>query len=355
MPDEVDQKPLPIADGYDEFLRGLKVRIRAAQVKAALAVNQELMLLYWQIGRDLITSQQTKGWKEVVIRRLAADIAAAFPGVEGFSYRNLYRMRAFYLAYPNEAQFVTQPVSQIPWGHNIVLFQKIKDTTERLWYAQQTVENGWSRAILTYQIESHLYQRQGKAITNFRQTLPALQSDLAQQIIKDPYNFDFLTLGKDAQERDMERGLLEHLRQFLLEMGSGFAFLGSQYHLEIGGEDFYMDLLFYHVRLRCYVVIDLKMGKFQPEFAGKMNFYLAAVDDLLRHPDDAPSIGIILCKTKNQVIAEYTLRDMLKPIGVAEHRLTELLPDALRNSLPTTQELEDELNALQGSEINELL
>lgn len=355
MPDEVDQKPLPIADGYDEFLRGLKDRIRTAQIKAALAVNQELVQLYWEIGQSLWERQQSQNWGETIIGSLAKDLQAAFPGLEGFSRRNLYRMRAFYLAYATVSPIVPQAVAQIPWGHNAVILEKIKDMAERLWYAQQTVENGWSRAVLTYQIESHLYQRQGKAITNFHQTLPALQSDLAQQIIKDPYNFDFLTLGKDAQERDMEQGLLEHLRQFLLEMGSGFAFLSSQYHLEIGGEDFYLDLLFYHVRLRCYVVIDLKMGKFQPEFAGKMNFYLAAVDDLLRHPDDAPSIGIILCKTKNQVIAEYTLRDMLKPIGVAEHRLTEMLPDALRSSLPTTQELEDELNALKVSEINELL
>ena len=222
-------------------------------------------------------------------------------------------MRAFYLAYADTSPIVPQAVAQIPWGHNAVLWEKIKNVTERLWYAEQTVENGWSRNVLVHQIESHLYQRQGKAVTNFHQTLPAPQSDLAQQLLKDPYQFDFLMLGKDAQERDLEQGLLEHLRQFLLELGSGFAFLGSQYHLEIGGEDFYIDLLFYHVRLRCYVVIDLKMGKFQPEFAGKMNFYLAAVDDLLRHPDDAPSVGIILCKTKNQVVAEYALRTCSSP------------------------------------------
>lgn len=229
-----------------------------------------------------------------------------------------------------------------------VLLEKVKDTEERLWYAQQTVEHGWSRHVLVYQIESRLYERQGKAVTNFRRTLPALQSNLAQQLVKDPYNFDFLTLGKDAQERNLERGLLDHLRQFLLELGSGFAFLGSQHPLEVGGEDFYLDLLFYHVRLRCYVVIDLKMGQFQPEFVGKMNFYLAAVEDLLRHPDDAPSIGIILCKTKNRIIAEYTLRDMSKPIGVAEHQWNERLPEGLRGSLPTARELEEELSALEA-------
>lgn len=348
MPDDLSPNILPTADGYEEFLRGLKERIRTAQVKAALAVNAELIQLYWEIGQSLWERQQSQSWGEAVIVNLARDLQAAFPGIEGLSRRNLYRMRAFYLAYAGTSPIVPQPVAQIPWGHNAVLLEKVKDTEERLWYAQQTVEHGWSRHVLVYQIESRLYERQGKAVTNFRRTLLALQSDLAQQIVKDPYNFDFLTLGKDAQERDLERGLLDHLRQFLLELGSGFAFLGSQHPLEVGGEDFYLDLLFYHVRLRCYVVIDLKMGKFQPEFAGKMNFYLAAVDDLLRHPDDAPSIGIILCKTKNRVIAEYTLRDMSKPIGVAEHQWNERLPEGLRGSLPTARELEEELSALEA-------
>ena len=350
MAEDIPPNIFPIADGYEEFLRALKERIRAAQVKAALAVNVELTQLYWEIGQSLWERQQSRNWGEAVIVNLAKDLQATFPGVEGFSRRNLYRMRAFYLAYHEDSPIVPQAVAQIPWGHNAVLLEKVKDAVERLWYAQQSVANGWSRNVLVHQIESRLYERQGKAITNFRRTLPALQSDLAQEIVKDPCNFDFLTLGNDAQERDLERGLLDHLRQFLLELGSGFAFLGSQYHLKVGGEDFYIDLLFYHIRLRCYVVIDLKRGKFQPEFAGKMNFYLAAVDGLLRHPEDAPSIGIILCKTKSQVIAEYTLQDMGKPIGVAEHRWTERLPEGLRDTLPTAQELEAELSGLKIEE-----
>ena len=336
--------------GYNDFLRDLKTRIRVAQVKAALAVNRELVLLYWQIGQDLAIRQQTQNWGEGVISRLAADLAVAFPGIEGFSSRNLHRMRVFYLAYSDEAQFVTQPVSQIPWGHNIVLLQKTKDNAERLWYAQQTVEHAWSRAILVHQLESNLFQRQGQAQTDFARTLPEPQSDLAQQLLKDPYNFDFLTLGKDAQERDLEGGLLGHIRQFLLELGAGFAFVGSQYHLEVGGKDFYVDLLFYHLTLRCFVVVDLKMGDFEPAYAGQMNFYLSAVDDLVRHPTDQPTLGILLCKSKNKTIVEYALRDLSKPLGIAEYRLAEALPDALQSTLPTIAALEAELQGSQSSE-----
>lgn len=331
------------AEGYDAFLRDLKERIRTAQVRAALAVNRELALLYWQIGRDILTRQQQQGWGVKVIDRLSADLRQEFPEMQGFSSRNLRYMRAFAEAYPRE-EFVQQLVAQIPWGHNVRILDYVKDPPEREWYIRATIQNGWSRNILVYQIESGLYRRQGKAVTNFERTLPAPQSELAQQLPKDPYNFDFLTLGQDAEERDLEQGLLLHLRRFLLELGAGFAFLGSQYHLEVGGEDFFIDLLFYHVRLRCYVVIDLKMGKFQPEYAGKMNFYLAVVDDLLRHPDDAPSVGIILCKTKNQVVAEYALREMGKPMGVSTLELMNALPERLQGSLPTVEELEAELS-----------
>ena len=315
--------------GYDDFLTGLKDRIRTAQVRAALSVNRELVLLYWQIGRDITARQAEQGWGQAVIRRLAADLQNAFPGVEGFSPRNLERMRAFSLAYPDETAFATQPVSQIPWGHNIVLFQKLKDPAQRLWYAQQTLQYGWSRNVLVHQIETGLHARQGQAVTNFERTLPAPQSDLARQLLKDPYTFDFLTLGQEAHERDLERGLLLHLRDFLLELGVGFAFVGSQYQLEVGGDDFYMDLLFYHLHLHCYVVVDLKMGKFTPADAGQMNFYLSAVDDLVRRPPDGPTLGIILCKTKNQTVAQYALRDLAKPLGVAEYQLLEGLQDAL--------------------------
>lgn len=254
-------------------------------------------------------------------------------------------MRALYRAYPDEAEFVTQAVSQIPWGHNVALLQKLKNNEERFWYAAQTIENGWSRAVLEHQVETRLFERQGGATTNFARTLPAPQPDLAHQLLKDPYTFDFLTLGADAHERDLERGLLDHIRQFLLELGAGFAFVGSQYHLEVGGEDFYLDLLFYHLMLRCFVIIDLKIGPFQPEDAGKMNFYLSAADDLLRREHDAPSIGIILCKTKNVVIAEYTLRDLAKPIGVSTHQVGKGLPQKLQGILPTVEALQAELRA----------
>lgn len=278
-----------------------------------------------------------------MIDRLATDLSHAFPEAQGFSPRNLKYMRAFAEAWPDES-IVQQVAAQIPWFHNCVLLDKVKEPDERLWYVRHTIQHGWSRNVLVHQIESGLYHRQGKALTNFDRTLPAPQSELAQQILKDPYNFDFLTLGSDAQERELERGLLEHVRAFLLELGVGFAFVGSQYLLEVGGEEFRIDLLFYHLKLRCHVVIDLKISDFKPEFAGKMNFYLSAVDELLRHPDDQPSIGMILCKTRNRVIVEYALRDVGKPIGITEHQLTAMLPEQLKSSLPTIEELEAELS-----------
>ncbi len=322
-------------EGYAEFLTDVKSQIQTAQVRAALSVSRELVQLYWQIGRDIVMRQQKQGWGQAVIARLAADLQKAFPGIQGFSSRNLERMRAFFLAYPEENQFATQAVSQIPWGHNIILFQKIKESPQRLWYAQATVEHGWSRSILEMQIEGRLYERQGKATTNFSRTLPPLQSDMAQALLKDPYNFDFLTLSGDAHERDVERGLLEQIRHFLLELGTGFAFVGSQYHLEVDGQDYYLDLLFYHLKLRCYVVIDLKAVAFQPEFVGKMNFYLAAVDDTLRHETDAPSIGLLLCRKKQALTVEYALRNVSTPIGVAEF-ITDL-----------ARQIEGELNSAQ--------
>jgi predicted nuclease of restriction endonuclease-like (RecB) superfamily len=263
--------------GYDEFLLDLKSRIQSAQIKAAVSINRELITLYWNIGREILHRQTAQGWGAKVIDRLAGDLRAAFPDMKGFSPRNIKYMRAFADAYAEE-QFVQQVVAQIPWGHNVRILDQVKDSAEREWYIRETVQNGWSRNVLVLQIESGLYRRKGKAVTNFDRTLPAPQSDLAQQLLKDPYNFDFLTLDTEARERDLERGLLTHIRQFLLELGVGFAFVGSQYHLEVGGDDFYIDLLFYHLRLRCFVVIDLKMRKFMPADAGQMNFYLSAVD-----------------------------------------------------------------------------
>jgi len=347
---------------YPELLDDLKSRIRAVQVKAALSVNRELITLYWHIGRSIVERQHTEGRGKAVVERLSEDLQREFPRISGFSALNIWRMRAFYLAWTEDAeklsqavpemttQKLSQLVTEIPWGHNIALIQKLKDPAQRLWYAQQTVENGWSRAMLTHWIESDLHARQGKAVTNFKTALPAPQSDLAEEVIRDPYNFDFLTLRADAAERDLERGLLDHIRKFLLELGAGFAFVGQQVHLEVDDEDFYLDLLFYHLRLRCYVVIDLKARPFKPEHAGKMNFYLSAVDDLLRHPDDKPSIGIILCKTRSRVIAEYALRDLAKPVGVARYktRLVEALPDNLKGELPTVEQIQKELSATEG-------
>jgi predicted nuclease of restriction endonuclease-like (RecB) superfamily len=329
-------------EGYDDFLQNLKRRIQSAQVKAVFAVNRELILLYWNIGREIHERQRAAGWGAKVIERLAADLHREFPGMTGLSRTNLLYMRAFAEAWP-EKPFVQQVVGQIPWGHNLRILDLLKTPQEREWYIRQAIKHGWSRNVLVHQIEGGLHRRQGKALTNFKTTLPVLQSELAQQVLKDPYNFDFLTLSEDARERELESGLLEHLRKFLLELGVGFALVGSQYPLEVGGEDFKLDLLFYHVKLRSFVVIDLKMGPFKPEHAGKMNFYLAAVDDLLRHEDDKPSIGIILCKSKNSIIVEYALHDATKPIGVSEYRLTTSLPSGLRGNLPTIKELEAEL------------
>jgi predicted nuclease of restriction endonuclease-like (RecB) superfamily len=328
--------------GYTEFLESLKQQIRKAQIKASLAVNRELILLYWQIGKAILQRQKEQGWGAKVIQRLSQDLNSAFPELKGFSERNLKYMRAFAEAYPDNL-IVQQLVALIPWGHNLKILDSLKDYHQRIWYIQKAIENGWSRNVLVHQIESQLYYRQGKAITNFEQTLPKPQSELAQQIMKDPYNFDFLSLSQEVQERDLEKALLTHLRDFLLELGVGFAFVGSQYHLEVGEEDFYIDLLFYHLQLRCFVVIDLKMKDFQPEFSGKMSFYVSVVDDLLKHPQDNPTIGMILCKGKNKVIAEYSLRDINKSIGVSSYQLGGVLPESLQQVLPSVEELETEL------------
>ena len=332
----------PVPQGYDDLLQQLKNRVKEAQIRAALAVNQELVLLYWRIGRDILERQQEQGWGAKVIDRLSTDLRKSFPEMKGLSSRNLKYMRSLAEAWPDKS-IVQQVAAQIPWFHNCVLLDKVKDPQERRWYIQQTIKSGWSRNVLVYQIESGLYRRQGKAVTNFEKTLPPTQSDLAQEVMKDPYNFDFLCLGPDVLERHLHQGLLEHLREFLIELGVGFAFVGSQYHLEVGGDDFYIDLLFYHLKLRCYVVIELKTTDFKPEYAGKMNFYLSAVDDLVRHEEDRPSIGMIICKGKNKVVAEYALRGINTPIGVSEHQLTESLPDTLKGQLPSVEDIESEL------------
>jgi predicted nuclease of restriction endonuclease-like (RecB) superfamily len=334
---------------YIALLDGLKKRIRSAQVRAALAVNQELILLYWQIGREILERQQQKGWGSKVVDRLAKDLRQEFPDMKGFSRSNLLYMRAFAEAWPDE-QIVQRTVGQLPWRHNIALLEKLKAPQERIWYAQQTLDSGWSRDVLVLQIESRLYQRQGGAITNFEQTLPQPQSDLVQQLIKDPYHLEFLPLGKKMQERDLENALVAHIRDFLMELGVGFAFVGSQYYLKIGGEDFYLDLLFYHLELRCFVIIDLKMGEFKAEYSGKMNLYVSAVDEQMRKAHDNPTIGIILCKSKNKTIAEYALRNLNTPIAVSTHRL----PKALQEQLPSIEQLEMELESAINEAIHEI-
>ncbi|MBD2463684.1 DUF1016 domain-containing protein [Oscillatoria sp. FACHB-1407] len=330
---------------YEIFLLDLKSRIRSAQIKAALAVNRELVLLYWQIGRDILVRQEQAGWGAKVIQTLSNDLKQEFPEMKGFSRSNLLYMRAFAQAFPDE-QIVQEVLGQITWYHNIALLDKLKSNEERLWYARQTVEHGWSRNVLVHQIESGLYQRMGGAITNFDRALPPPQSDLATQLLKDPYHLDFLDVTSSVQERELEKALVDRIREFLLELGVGFAFVGSQYHLEVDGDDYYIDLLFYHLKLRCYVVIDLKVTEFQPEFSGKMNFYISAVDDLLRHPEDRATIGIILCKGKKKTAVEYALRDVNRPIGVSTYQLKDSLPEPLKQSLPSVEQLEMEMETI---------
>jgi predicted nuclease of restriction endonuclease-like (RecB) superfamily len=331
-----------LPEGYTEFVRDLKRRIKESQLKAAISANTELILLYWDIGKEILERQEKEGWGAKIIERLAVDLKNEFPDMKGFSPRNLKYMRKFASLYP-DFEFVQQAVAQIPWGHTVRLMELVKNAKQREWYIFKIKEHGWSRDILVHQIESGLYHRQGKGVSNFSRTLPSPQSDLARQTLKDPYLFDFLMLENDAEEREIEKQLTHHITKFLLELGAGFAFVGRQYHLEISGNDYYIDLLFYHLKLKCYVVIELKGGKFKPEYAGKLNFYLSAVDDLLKGNNNNPSIGIILCRTKDKVLAEYSLRDINKPIGVSDYKLTHAIPEEFKSSLPSIEELESEL------------
>lgn len=359
---------------YAPLLAEIKARVQSARIKAGLAANRELLALYWDIGRLILDRQRKEGWGAKVIDRLSVDLQREFPGQQGFSPRNLKYMRAFAEAWPETvivqqpvaqlskprksepaivqatlaqttqpvASIVHQPGAQLPWRHHCLLLDKLKSPADRLWYAAKTVEHGWSRNVLALQIDAGLHKRHGKAVTNFKTTLPPAHSDLAQGITKDPYLFDFLALRDDANERAVEEGLVGQVEKFLLELGAGFALVGRQVHLEVGDQDFYLDLLFYHLKLRCYVVIDLKARDFTPEAAGKMNFYLSAVDDRLRQAGDQPSIGLILCRSKNRVIAEYALRDLSKPIGVSGYvtKLVDSLPKALKGAVPSVAELE---------------
>jgi len=360
---------------YADLLHEIKKRIRHAQVRAVLSANKEMILLYWDIGFSIAKRQIAEGWGAAIIPRLAKDIKNDMPEIKGFSERNLKRMVRFYREYPFLSEFVPPAVAQLetatadtkvpqavallspedrgqmrhlvvrlPWGHNILLIEKIKDLKIRFWYMRMTIEQGWSRNVLNLMINSDSYGREGNAVTNFDRMLPSPQSDLARQALKDPYIFDFLTLDEPFRERELETGLVRHLEKFLLELGTGFSFVGRQYHLDVGEEDFYIDLLFYHLKLRCFVVIDLKKGPFRPEYAGKMNFYLSVVDDRLKHETDNQSIGMILCQDKKKILAEYALRGVAKPIGVSEYELTRALPDELKSALPTIEEIEEELS-----------
>ena len=375
---------------YAPLLAELKSRVRSTQVRAALAASAELVGLYWHIGSLIARTQTDEGWGQAVIPRLAADLQIEFPDMQGFSERNIGRMIAFYREYPDlfsilpqavanlpagesssilpqavaqldraakvpqpaaqlgghsNASIMQQLAAQLPWGHHVWLIERVKNRADRFWYMQQAVAHGWSRSILSAQIAAKAHRGAGKAITNFSATLPPVQSDLAQQTLKDPYLFDFLTLATAARERDLEQGLIDHIQKFLVTLGVGFAFVGRQVNLSVGGQDYYLDLLFYHLKLRCFVVIDLKIEAFKPEFAGKMNFYLSAIDDQMRHKDDQPTIGLLLCQENNRLTAEYALRDMKKPIGVAQWKtkLVDSLPKKLQGALPTIEQLEQEL------------
>ncbi|MDR0959925.1 MAG: PDDEXK nuclease domain-containing protein [Propionibacteriaceae bacterium] len=329
--------------GYAQWLADVKSRVHAAQQRASLAVNTEMLRLYWQIGHDIMIRQKEQGWGRKITERLSLDLRTAFPDMKGFSRTNLDYMRAFSEAWP-ESAISQQAVGKLPWGHNLVLLTKLRTPEERMQYAEAAVRHAWSRNVLTIQIERQVIERQGRAITNFEDTLPAQDSDLAHETLKDPYKLDFLGLGEEAAERAIESALVEHVTEFLLELGAGFAFIGRQIHIHVGDEDFYLDLLFYHVKLHRYVVIELKAEKFKPEHLGQLGFYMTAVDRQVRDPaTDGKTLGLLLCKSKDQVVAEYALEDNSKPLGIAEYRLAESLPEPLQASLPTIEQLEREL------------
>lgn len=326
---------------YLDIVETIKLEIKSAQYKAAVSVNRELIMLYYNIGKII---NEHKTWGNKFIENLAADIRISFPDTKGYSIRNLKYMAKFAAEYPDE-QFVQTVSAQIPWSHNCVILDKVKEFSKREWYIRKTCENGWSHSVLVHQIESGLYERQETAekISNFESRLAAPQSELAVQTMKDPYVFDFIPFREDMVERDIEEALVKDVTRLLLELGTGFAFLGNQYRLNVGGDDFYIDLLFYNLNLRCYVVIELKTGEFKPEFAGQLNFYLSAVDGILKRDEDNPSIGLLLCKSKNNLVAEYALKDMSKPMGVSEYTITKSLPEELEKQLPSVEDIESRI------------
>jgi predicted nuclease of restriction endonuclease-like (RecB) superfamily len=352
---------LSVDKQYEKWIVELKDKIRTTQIKAAMTVNRELLNLYWELGREICEKQEKANWGEGLMDQLAKDLSAAFPDIKGFSVRNLFYIRKWYLFYrgleivpqvvaelgkapqTQGVVIVQQVVAVIPWGHNLHIITKCSDVQEALFYVQETIKNNWSRAVLVAQIESKLYERQGKAIQNFQLAMPGPQADLARETLKNPYNFDFLMLGKEAGERDLEDALTAHIQKFIMELGQGFAYMGRQFPIDVGGDIFYLDLLFYHTRLRCYVIVELKATEFKPEYAGKLNFYLNVVNAQLKHPQDQPSIGILLCKTPNKIMVEYALENIASPLGVAEYQIMNAIPDNLKGDLPSIEELEQEL------------
>ena len=333
-----------LPDSYVAVLGEIKRRIQEERLRTVMAANAAMVILYWDIGRLILDRQQIEGWGARVIDRLSADLREAYPDMKGLSPRNLKYMRAFAAAWPDRS-IVQQLAAQIPWFHNCILLDRVSDATIRTWYVKAAIEHGWSRNILEIQIDTCAHERQGKAITNFKATLPPSDSDMATQVFKDPYLFDFLGTADPRREREVEQALVDHIQRFLLELGAGFAFVGRQVHLEFASHDYYLDLLFYHLKLRCYVVVELKAVPFDPGFVGTMNMYLSAVDDLLRHVDDKPSIGLLLCRSKSKLVVEYALRNFKKPIGVAawETKIVKKLPAEFKGSLPTVEEIEAEL------------
>jgi predicted nuclease of restriction endonuclease-like (RecB) superfamily len=330
---------------YKKWIVELKVKVRQVQLKAAVAVNQQLLTFYWELGTEIIERQKNVAWGEGFLKHLSQDLMSEFPEIKGFSERNLRLIRQwvqFWLEEPEIWQQAVAELTQIPWGHNQSIINKCKSPQEGLYYARHTIAHGWSRSVLTHQIESQLWQREGKALTNFSNSLPTPQSDLALQTLKDPYIFDFLFLTKNYNEKELEQGLVNHITHFLLELGAGFAYIGRQVPLLVGAREFFIDLLFYHTRLHCYVVVELKTIDFEPEHVGKLNFYIKSVDEQLRRQGDEPTIGILLCKSRDKLVVEYALSDVQKPIGVSEYQITQSLPEELKSSLPSVEEMEAE-------------
>ena len=356
-----------VSQEYKIWLESLKNKFRSSQIKASIKVNTTLLEFYWDLGEQIVEKQQEYKWGSGFLEKLSRDLSAEFPDVKGFSYTNVKNIRQWFVFWQqlvgelkttksqqlvgessvDKTKQIVSQIFMIPWGHNIAIIQKCKNIDEAIYYVQNTLKNGISRSVLVHQIESNLYERNGKALTNFENTLPPIQSDLAKEITKDPYNFDFITLTNDYQEKELEDELTQNITNFLLELGSGFAFVGRQYKLNVGGDEFKIDLLFYHIKLKCYVVVELKATSFKPEHAGKLSFYTSAIDGELKNSDDNPTIGILICKSKNNTVVEYALKDINKPLGISEYQLTEILPKEFKSSLPSIEEIEAKLDELE--------